>query len=173
MEALRADDWARETFSRARLGDPRRVKRLVAMAAAVANSPAGTVTATMGTVAAKEGAFRFLESDQVETDAVSAAVFDTTALACGEHGLMFVAIDQSALSFADRQGIRGLGPVTDHASTVLRGMQVMSALAVDETGTPVGLLDQQVWLRPEKKVTTKKGPSASRATRVVAVGELL
>ncbi len=66
MEELAAARWAAHTFARARLGDPRRVRRLVSIAAAVARRPGGTVTATQPTVAAKEGAFRFLESRNID-----------------------------------------------------------------------------------------------------------
>ncbi|MCH9686714.1 MAG: transposase, partial [Deltaproteobacteria bacterium] len=56
MTELAAERWAFHTFARARLGDPRRVRRLVGMAAAVARCPGGTVTVTQPTAAAKEGA---------------------------------------------------------------------------------------------------------------------
>lgn len=157
MNVLQADEWAVETFSRAPLGDPRRVSRLVAMAAAVAKSPGGTVTGSMATSAEKEGAFRFLESTKIDTDAVAEAVFETTALKSHDFGFVFVAVDQTDLTFTDRGGERGLGPVTDRSSETLRGMQVMNAMALDPAGTPIGMLDQQFWCRPEKKVTPKRG----------------
>ena len=74
------EHWARETFGAAELGDPRRTERLVRMAEAAARRPAGTITSVMQTSAEAEGAFRFLESSRVETAAVGAAVFSTTAL---------------------------------------------------------------------------------------------
>lgn len=143
--------WAENTFSGANLGDHRLTRRLVDMAAAVASRPGGTVTGTMATLAQREGAYRFLASEHVKNKRISQAVGRSTALACGEHRRVFVAVDQSDLTFMDRKGIRGLGPDCTKKTTSLGSVQVMSALAMDERGVPIGILDQHWWLRSKEK----------------------
>ena len=143
--------WAEETFGGAELKDRRLTKRLVEIAARVAAHPGGTVTSVMETTAQKEGAFRWLENRRVATDEVTQAMGVATASACSEHALVYVAVDQTDLTFVDRQGIRGLGPDNTKTSTTRRSTQVMNALALDERGIPLGLLDQQWWLRSDEK----------------------
>jgi hypothetical protein len=58
-------DWSRDTFGGAVLGDVRRTERPVGMAAAAASNPAGKVTQVFSSSADREGAFRFLENDDV------------------------------------------------------------------------------------------------------------
>jgi hypothetical protein len=144
------EQWADRTFGHAKLGDERRVERLVSVAARVAKRPAGTVTQVFDTVAEREGAFRLLENDDVSADAVRRAAFEATAKACGESGLIYVAIDGSSLNLTDRALRRELGRVGRLGSA--RGLQVMSALATDESGAPVGLLDQRWWARDQPPV---------------------
>ena len=155
METLQAEEWAHQTFAGAALGDPRRTRRLVAMAAAVAATPSGTVTGAIDGIASKEGAFRFLESTKIHDHAVAAAVFESTAVHCSSR-TTYVTVDQTDLSFVDRKQIRGLGPVCYRNSSERRALHVMSALALDEGGTVVGLLDQQMWLRPEESTPGKR-----------------
>lgn len=155
MDTLQAGEWAHQTFAGAALGDPRRVRRLVAIAAAVAMKPSGTVTGAVHGVAAKEGAFRWLESDRILTEAVSVAMFDSAASRCDSQ-TTFVAIDQTDLSFVDRKQVRGLGPVCYRNSADRRAMHVMNSLALDASGTTVGLVDQQMWLRPEEPTPGKR-----------------
>ena len=155
MDTLRAEEWAHQIFAGAALGDPRRVRRLVAVAAAAAARPSGTVTGAISDIAAKEGAFRFLESDRISNEAIRVALFDSTAVRCSSQ-TTYVAVDQTDLSFVDRKQVRGLGPVCFRNSAERRALHVMSALALDEGGTVVGLLDQQMWLRPEEPTPGKR-----------------
>lgn len=149
-----ARDWARETFGDACLGDPRRTDRLVAVAAGVALNPAGKVTQVFEGSAAREGAFRLLENESVSRDRVSEAVFDATARSSAEESLIFVAVDATTLTLTDRKKIRDLGRVGPRFPT--RGLHVMSALAVDEQGAVIGLLEQRWWARKGKACAKRR-----------------
>ena len=152
-------DWARETFGGAALGDPRRTERLVAMGVAAACNPAGRVTQVFQTSAEREGAFRLLENDAVRSDRVSGAVFDASAQLCTDETIVFVAVDATSLSLTDRKKTRELGRVGPRFPT--RGLHVMSALAVDERGATVGLIEQCWWART-RKVRVKRRRSYAR-----------
>ena len=156
MDSTAASTWAHHVFSRARLGDARRTRRLTAIAAAVLQRPGGTVTGSIRSGAEQEGTFRFLESSKFESQAVADAVFEAAAIDCAASKHVYVAVDQTDLTFIDRKGVRGLGPHYNRKNKFVRGAQVMNALALDEAGTPVGLLHQQWWLRPEKSVSVPK-----------------
>lgn len=143
--------WARTTFGGVELGDRRLTERLVGIGGAAAACPAGTVTRVMGTVAEKEGAFRFLENRRVDPEVLANALYERSADACEPYPFVYVAVDQTDITVVDRARVRGLGPDCSRTSSALRGAQVMSALALDPQGVVVGLLDQQWWLRAEEK----------------------
>lgn len=121
------------------------------MAAAAAERPGGTITSVMRTSAEKEGAFRWLESERVDDQEVTEAMGRAAAARCTERSLVYVAVDQSNLTFVDRLNVRGLGPENSKASKVFRSTQVMNALVLDKHGVPLAMLDQQWWLRAEEK----------------------
>lgn len=147
-------DWAQEQYGGAKLGDARRVSRLVAMAAQAARTPAGKVTEVFETSADREGAFKFLENAQVSAARVADAAFEATARACDGTGrFVYVAVDGSSLTLTDRRKKRELGRVGKRWPT--RGLHVMTALGVDAQGTTVGLLDQKWWTQEEKSATPK------------------
>ncbi len=148
-----ASTWAIATFGTADVGDRRRAGRLALMARRVAEQPAGTVTGVFPTSAEREGAFRLLESSSVGVAAVADAVTGATARRCSKDGSpVFVPVDGSSLTLSDQARRRQLGRVGSRGS---RGLQVMSALAVDAQGTTVGLVDQQWWRRDQPPPTRR------------------
>lgn len=155
-----AADWAWESFGGARLGDPRRVSRLVSMAEQAASVPAGRVTEVFQSVAAREGAYRLLENRGVSSEQVAEALFEAAAKRSADGELVYVAVDGTSLTLSDRANRRELGRVGKRWLT--RGLHVMSALAVDEKGTTLGLLDQRWWAQSE---TPKKDRRKCFGTR--------
>src|SRR5688572_696030 len=149
-----ARDWASENFGQAEVGEPRRVARLVSMAAQAARTPAGRVTEVFQSSAEREGAFRLLESAAVSAERVADAVFEATVERCDGKKLVYVALDGSSLTLTDRKKRRDLGRVGTRHPT--RGLHVMTALGVDEEGTTLGLLAQQWWARAERLPRPKK-----------------
>lgn len=145
--------WAVEEFASSDLRDRRHVKRLVAMATSVAAAPAGRVTEVFQTSAEREGAFRFLENDAVDVQALQRSVREATLRRCvkTEAPVVIVAVDATSISLNDRAALRdGLGKVGAWRSGG-RGLHVMNSLAMTTDGTPLGLCDQRWWARMEQK----------------------
>lgn len=138
--------WAEELFGGCDLGDPRRADRLVDYAARQANAPlASTSQACRGDLAAREGAYRLLRNPQVRPEDIDDGAFDSVAAAASEHGLLLAIQDSTGASFAHpvAQALRSEGNPT--------GFFVHSTLLVAaESRTPVGLVDQQRWVREPK-----------------------
>lgn len=139
-------DWAQEEFGRAELGDTRRTARLVAIGAAACECPSGKVAAVFGVEREREGAYDFLENAHVAAEEIAASVVSATTARC--HGLpfVFVPVDGSSISAADRARARDFGNVGNdsHGS---RGLKIVDALAVDPDGTVVGWLGLKFWAR--------------------------
>ena len=138
--------WANQEFGRAALGDIRRTTRLVAVAAALASRPAGTVTQVIEDAAGREGAYRLLESERISSAALMATRHEATVRRCEGLPSVFVAVDGSSLTVTDRmrkRDVGGVGPWDKGA----RGLQAISALAVGPDGAPIGLCGQAWWSR--------------------------
>jgi hypothetical protein len=145
-----ARDWAEEIFGHADLGDSRRTRRLVRIAADAAERPGGKVLEVCRTSATRQGAYDFLSNGSVSPEAVQRAVTKATTLACGGSTFCFVAIDGTALSLTDWQRRKDFGAVgTTHNGA--RGLKVVNAFAVAEDGTPIGMLGQKWWRREAHK----------------------
>src|SRR5579872_4144670 len=141
--------WAEEEFGRARLGDRRRIRRLVKVAARVAERPGGQITYVFRDSATREGAFRLVENDAIDTEAVARASHEATARRCVDLPYVFVAVDGSSLNITDDEQTKGTG-VVGARKVGARGFQVMTALAVAPDGTPMGLCGQEFWSRVER-----------------------
>lgn len=149
MDMQSAQDWAEAEFGDANLGDPRRVRRLIATAAGVLERPSGKVTGTFLSSAEREGVYRFLRSPFVATSEISKAHGEQTGTRCRDAETLIVAVDQTSLSLTDRVGKDGFGRVGCRDSKRLGGFQCMNALAIAD-GTVMGLLSQQWWTREER-----------------------
>lgn len=81
------------------------------MATACALRPAGRVTQVFSRPAEREAAFRFLENENTDVESMMAAASRAGVMRCAEAPFAYVPIDQSSLSFADRQDSKRLGRV--------------------------------------------------------------
>src|SRR3712207_3692945 len=133
--------WASGEFGHAVLGDARRTRRLIQVAAEVARHPAGTVTRACRSSATREGAFRLLEKRAILSQDVGRAAETAGAGRCTGQKLVVVAVDATSLSLTDRGGEKGLGAVGSW-SQGSRGLHAMTALAVDALGSTLGVCAQ-------------------------------
>ena len=149
MRAQSVQAWAYEEFGDTELGDSRRERRLLRMAAGAAAQPAGRVSEVFQVAAERQGAYDLLENDEVRCDALAKAMFRATARRAS-GGYAFVAVDGSSLTLTDRMRAKDFGGIgaTDRGA---RGLKVISAYALDFRGIPLGILDQQWWARPPHK----------------------
>jgi hypothetical protein len=165
MQTVRRGSWAYQEFGDADLGNLLRRDRLVAMAAQAAATPGGKVTEVFSESATREGAYRLLENDKVAVEEIAAAAHRATARRCYGESYVFVPVDGSSLSLTDRTEQKGLGVVGKRSIGAL-GLQVMTAIAVEPDGAPVGLCGQRFWTRPKGAATKKNGlPLEERETR--------
>ena len=148
---MRADqDWAEETFGGASLGDHRRTRRLVRVARSFAERPSGRVTEVIHDPAAREAAFRFVENDAIDPQAIARAAQNAAARRCAGEDLVIVPMDESTLTLTDHTGGKGFGRTGTTAACQWierRGFQVMTAIAVSGSGVGQGIIGQDWWTR--------------------------
>src|SRR5205807_1092547 len=158
--------WAEQEFGSAALGDARRTRRVKAMALVAMDRPAGQVTAVYAG-AAREGAFRLLENDEVDAAEIARSAHRACAQRAKAEKFVFAPVDGTSLSITDRQQEKGLGQVGARHMNI-SGVQVMTAIAVSPRGVPLGICGQQFWVRGE----ADPRPKAKRKGRNVAQTEM-
>jgi hypothetical protein len=139
--------WAEQEFAHARLGDSRRDRRLVCIAARAAEHPNGVITEVFANQEAERAAaYDFFENPAVHAEDIAWAHHRATARRCAGASFVFVPVDGSSLSFSDPEGHKGLGFIGSRKAGA-RGLKVMTAIAVSFEGVPLGVLGQAWWLR--------------------------
>ena len=156
-------DWAEEVFGGAELGDSRRTRRLVRMAAEAGRRPSGKIAEVYADAADRQGAYDFVESEQVDAGAMSRAVADSTAQRCAEYPWVYVAVDGTSIKLWDgTQGRKDFGSIGTYRNGAT-GLKVNNALALCPKGVPIGLAAQVWWNRPRTKpYEGKRPPSYTR-----------
>jgi hypothetical protein len=124
------------------------VKVSAALAKHAGSSPA---QASEGEAAA-EGMYRLLRNEEVSPQAIGLAGFRAVADQVRGMGRVLLAVeDTTTLSYV-HQVASELGDLGGPKNSRPRGYFVHSALLVDgETGTTLGLVDQEYWMRPVQK----------------------
>ena len=143
--------WAEEEFGDADLGDLRRTRRAVELAAAMGRCPGGQVTSVLRAPAEQEAAFRLLRNKAVDEAALARSSHEATLGRLKPGELFIVAVDQTGLAVTDEQGTKGFGRAGSNPRERVRGLQAMSALAVRRDGTCLGLCGQSWWRRSDRK----------------------
>jgi hypothetical protein len=158
---VKSDTWAREVFGEARLGDPRRRKRLVRLAGSLAEATGSSPAKASVNPADLEGAYRFLRNEAVDAEAIVEAGCIATGKTAGMRKTVLAIEDTTTLSYW--HGVaEELGDLGGSATSRRRGYFVHSTLALDaETGETMGLLDQRYWMRE----TSERGQRHERKQR--------
>jgi len=151
--------WAQEEYGDAQLGSKRRTDRLVQMAARGAHRPSGIVSEVFNDSAELEGAYRFVRNPHVDHVEIGAAAHRATARRASGAPFVFVPVDGSNITVPWAAGTEAFGPVGT-SSQCVRGVEVMSAIAVHPNGTPLGLCGQQWWVRFDRGA--KKKPKSHK-----------
>lgn len=131
-----------------------------------------------GTDAERQGAYDFLESGSVEATKLVESMGEATAGRAAELPFVTVAIDGSSLTLANRSGTKDFGRVGSYRGRELgsSGLKVISSLAMAPAGVPLGLIDQQWWIRTndptravalgaQKKQRIKRTPVSQKETQ--------
>lgn len=146
MEQNSARTWAFEEFGEACLGDVRRTARLVKMASEAARNPSGRVSSVFRRPAERQGAYDFLESKHVASEALLAAAVGASNRRAAEFPFVFVPMDGTSLNLADLARTKDFGSVGSRERGA-RGLKVVDAIAVAPDGTPLGIAAMKWWAR--------------------------
>jgi hypothetical protein len=133
--------WAASQFGTTELGDRRRTKRIVKLAAQMAGNSSGSIPQQAGSAADMKAAYRLFDADDVTHAAVCAPHFAQTRRLVSERPLSFLIQDTCELNFTSHVQCTGLGPI---GRGDMRGLHQQNMLAVDPRDRrALGLMYQQ------------------------------
>jgi len=152
------DTWAEQQFGQVELGDRRRTRRAVRVAAQMVRHPAASIPEQAGTWSATKGSYRLFHEDEVTFEALSAPHWASTRQDAGGYERVLMIQDTSCLDFTGHPAAEGMGPIGDHHG---RGLMIHSTLAVNPAGSGevLGLAYQALFCRqptPEKETPTER-----------------
>lgn len=138
--------WAHLTFGQAVLGDARRTKRLVKVAAALASHSGDSLVQSMSSPAEVEAAYRFMRNESIEAQAIAEGGFRSTVEQAKNHDCLLALEDTTSLSFSHATVADEFGHINSHKNS--RGIEVHSTLLyAPEAQEVVGLIEQHRWSR--------------------------
>jgi hypothetical protein len=119
--------WASDQFGDARLGDSRRSRRLVGIAAAMAENPAMSLPKQLPEWSDLMGAYRFFSNEDIDPREILRPHYQKVRQEAAGHPVVLCVQDDTELDFTCRTGISGLGITGDGVG---RGLLQHGALAV-------------------------------------------
>ena len=153
--------WAEGEFGAADLGDARRPRRLVKLAAQMAGNSSGTIPQQTGTTAAMRAAYRLFAEEDVTHEAVCRPHWDETRQKAGQLKMVFLVQDTTELNFTMHVHCQGLSPI-GHGGK-MQGLHQQNVLAVDPmTARPLGLMYQRHHHRKARPAGGKRDRAAQR-----------
>lgn len=158
MEKPHRSDIADE-FRGAKLGDPRRARRLLWLADQVGQAPGQSFPKIASDPSELEAMYRFFGSEHVEWEAVLAPHVQATIARCETESVVLVVHDTTEFSFRTEDARQGMGYLSGGA----RGFEGHFALAVsaDGTGVPLGVLG----VLPHVRAQRSRKPDEPRVKR--------
>jgi hypothetical protein len=160
-----AQAFAALQFSDADLGDARRSKRLVRVAAGIAQNPCGTLNGAIPDWADVQGAYRLLAGTRTTLESVTAPHRKKVYAACAAAWEVLLVEDTSTLNYSTLKTVKDMGWIGDDEAC--KGFNLHSTLALrveswksnqEPDLTMLGLFGIHCWTRTH----SKRGPGAEK-----------
>jgi transposase-like protein/transposase Tn5 family protein len=137
--------WAEATFGSLRLGDPRRDRRALTIAYAMARETGASLPKQLHDEAALEATYRFLHSGHVSYEELLQPHVEMTRQDCREHQEVLLIQDTTEVDYQHHPKTSGLGPVGNGSH---QGFLLQTVLAVVPGSRQVlGIAHQEPFLR--------------------------
>jgi hypothetical protein len=136
--------WAEEEFGEADLGDLRRNARLVQLASVLGAQPSASLPDATDDPATLKAAYRFFDNHYVRAEAMLKSHVQSTKRRLQAVPVVLAVQDTTYLDWTEHPHTSGLGPL---AAPSHQGLLAHTTLALTPERVPLGLLQQQVWVR--------------------------
>jgi hypothetical protein len=151
--------WSVREFDGIDLGDARLNRRLLTLAEAFGAQPQAPINQASADWQSTKAAYAFFANPQVREAEILLPHQQRTLERMAAHPLVLAIQDTTFLNYTHHPATNGLGPIGGGQ----RGLVMHSTLAATPQGLPLGVLDQQIWARPE----TEKGVKRAKQRPIV------
>lgn len=141
-----APSWAAEEFKLVDLPDQRLNRRLIQILETMADQPMKAFTELFDAWGPTKAAYRFIENDAVDVQAILAAHQQSTQQRAQAYDRVLVPHDTTSFNYTRHPGTQGLGPIGKQVDGP-QGLFLHHALAVSVAGEPLGVVHAQFWAR--------------------------
>lgn len=146
--------WVRTEFNSAELGDYRLNKRLISIVESFSAYPNASIPQATGSWKKTKGAYRFLSNPKVTHQNILRSHQKATQERINDKKIVLAIQDTTTLNYSHLPETEGLGYVGNKSD--IKGMLVHTTLAITPERTPLGIIDQQTWTRPEEEFGKKR-----------------
>jgi hypothetical protein len=158
--------WVRNELRTTQLGHKRRTDRLIQMVADLAEQPGASIPQACEDWWKTKAAYRFWDNKAVTSEGLLSGHREMTIRRSAECPVVLAVQDTTEINLSHHPATQGTGYLANPKS---QGMLVHSLLAVSGEGTPLGLLDQKIWVRPAeqlgKRHQRKKKPVSEKESQ--------
>jgi hypothetical protein len=148
-------EWVEQEMRHLELPDTRLIKRAKAMIRSFSEQPGKSIPEACETRAAMQGAYRFLENEDVAEGKIRLAHYQTTAERISGQRRVLAIQDTTELNYTGKEAAKEMGYLANQHA---QGLLVHSTLIVSEAGVPLGMADQYAWSRD----ANEKGKTGER-----------
>ena len=145
--------WVGSEFAEIDLGDVRRDRRLRRLAGLLAAQPAASLPQACGNYAELEAAYRFFDNPAVTAQDIQQGHRLATLERCRQETRVLAVQDTTFLDYTRHPATQGLGPL---ATPEGYGLCLHTTLALTPDRTPLGILDEQEWVRDPETYGQKR-----------------
>ena len=140
------EDWAEEEMGMAKLGDRRRVQRLLEIARAFYAHPQANIPQASRSRAKTKATYRFLGDVNNTMEKILTPHHESTLGRVTKEKLVLAVQDTTYLNYSTHPATENLGVIGSKPDGLL-GLVMHDTMCFNGEGTPLGLLDVQVWAR--------------------------
>ena len=166
LNQAQAKNWAEREFGTAELGDQRLNKRLIKIANFFTNNPTLSIPQACGSWKVTKATYRFFDNNRVKEKEIQASHLSATEKRLANQTTVLSIQDTTQLDFTHHPSTKGLGLLSDQSHF---GLFYHPTLLLTPKKIPLGILDQQVWIRPPedfgKKDQRKKRPISEKESQ--------
>lgn len=137
--AKESNEWSRDEFGDAILGDKRLTNRLVNIADNLISLPESSINGACGSWSEVKAAYRFFQNENVKEGDILDSHVAKTVERTKAHKRILVVQDTSYISYTSHEKTKGLGAISGKG----KGIVMHTALAVSTEGLVLGILDQK------------------------------
>lgn len=137
--------WASLEFKHCNFNDARLTQRCIKIAGTMLQNHHESIPNAFAVWPDIKGTYRFFDNKKVVSKSIMSSHYKETLLRSNKEDTLLVLQDTTTINLSNRQ-IDGVGRI---GMGTLQGFFIHSALATDTKGTPVGLLDQTIYVRKE------------------------